>query len=35
MSHETNIRRIRGVHNALGELRDQVVYVGGAPFHSI
>lgn len=30
MSHQTNISRIRAVHNALGDLRDQVVYVGGA-----
>ncbi len=30
MSHQTNISRIRAVHNALGDLRDQVVFVGGA-----
>jgi predicted nucleotidyltransferase len=30
MNHQTNITRIRAVHNALGDLRDQVVYVGGA-----
>jgi predicted nucleotidyltransferase len=30
MSHQTNITRIRAVHNALGDLRDQVVFVGGA-----
>ncbi len=30
MSHQTNITRIRAVSNALGDLRDQVVFVGGA-----
>src|SRR6185437_2224728 len=30
MSHRTNITRIRAVSNALGELRDKVVFVGGA-----
>lgn len=30
MSHRTNITRIRAVSNALGELRDNVVFVGGA-----
>jgi len=30
MSHSTNITRIRAVSNALGKLRDQVVFVGGA-----
>lgn len=29
MSHQTNITRIRAVHLALGDLRDQVVFVGG------
>jgi predicted nucleotidyltransferase len=30
MSHQINITRIRAVSNALGELKDQVVFVGGA-----
>jgi predicted nucleotidyltransferase len=30
MSHRENITRIKAVYNALGELRDQVVFVGGA-----
>jgi predicted nucleotidyltransferase len=30
MSHQTNITRIRAVSNALGELKNQVVFVGGA-----
>lgn len=30
MSHQTNITRIRAVSNALGDLKDQVVFVGGA-----
>lgn len=30
MSHQTNVTRIRAVSNALGELRDEVVFVGGA-----
>lgn len=30
MSHRTNITRIRAVSNALGKLRDKVVFVGGA-----
>ena len=30
MSHQTNITRIRSVSNALGDLRDKVVFVGGA-----
>lgn len=30
MSHQIHISRLRAVHNALGELRDQVVFVGGA-----
>ncbi len=30
MSHEINIDRIKKLHNALGELRNQVVFVGGA-----
>lgn len=30
MSHQTNVTRIKAVHHALGELRDSVVYVGGA-----
>jgi hypothetical protein len=30
MSHQTNITRIRAVNNALGELRKEVVLVGGA-----
>ncbi len=30
MSHQTNITRIRAVSNALGDLRDRVVFVGGA-----
>lgn len=30
MSHQTNITRIRAVNNALGDLRNNVVFVGGA-----
>ena len=30
MSHLTNIVRIRAVNNALGTLKDKVVFVGGA-----
>ena len=30
MSHQTNVTRIRAVSNALGELRNEVVFVGGA-----
>lgn len=30
MSHHTNITRIKGVHNALGELKNSVAFVGGA-----
>lgn len=30
MSHQANIARIRAVSNALGPLKDQVVFVGGA-----
>ena len=30
MSHQTNITRIRAVNNALGDLRNDVVFVGGA-----
>jgi predicted nucleotidyltransferase len=30
MSHQTNITRIRAVNNALGDLREEVVFVGGA-----
>ncbi len=30
MSHRLNIIRIKGVYNALGELKDSVVFVGGA-----
>jgi predicted nucleotidyltransferase len=30
MSHKQNITRIKAVHNALGPLKDQVVFVGGA-----
>lgn len=30
MSHYINITRIKAVNNALGELRDRVVFVGGA-----
>jgi len=30
MSHHINITRIKAVNNALGELRDKVVFVGGA-----
>jgi predicted nucleotidyltransferase len=30
MSHQTNITRIRAVSNALGNLREEVVFVGGA-----
>ncbi len=32
MSDQTNIIRIKGVYKALGELGDQVVFVGGATF---
>ncbi len=30
MSHQRNLVRIKGVYNALGELRDTVAFVGGA-----
>jgi predicted nucleotidyltransferase len=30
MSHQKNVLRIKAVHNALGSLRNDVVYVGGA-----
>src|SRR5215204_6006107 len=30
MSHKINITRIKAVSNALGELKDKVVFVGGA-----
>jgi predicted nucleotidyltransferase len=30
MSHQSNITRIKAVSNALGELKNQVVFVGGA-----
>lgn len=30
MSHEINITRIKALYNALGELKDKVVFVGGA-----
>lgn len=30
MSHHTNVVRIKAVANALRELNDQVVYIGGA-----
>lgn len=30
MSHQANITRIKAVSNALGSLKDQVVFVGGA-----
>jgi predicted nucleotidyltransferase len=30
MSHQTNITRIKAVSNALGQIKDQVVFVGGA-----
>jgi predicted nucleotidyltransferase len=30
VSHQTNITRIRAVSNALGDLRNEVVFVGGA-----
>jgi len=30
MNHNKNITRIKSVHNALGDLRDKVVFVGGA-----
>ena len=30
MSHQENITRIRAVRNALGDLKDDVVFVGGA-----
>ena len=30
MSHQTNLLRIKAVHDALGSLRDDVVFVGGA-----
>lgn len=30
MSHQNNITRIKAVANALGDLKDKVVFVGGA-----
>lgn len=30
MSHQENITRIKTVYNALGPLKDKVVFVGGA-----
>ena len=30
MNHNVNITRIKAVHHHLGELRNKVVYVGGA-----
>jgi hypothetical protein len=30
MSHHENITRIKAVYNALGDLREDVVFVGGA-----
>lgn len=30
MSHRENLLRIKAVYNALGELADEVVFVGGA-----
>jgi Nucleotidyl transferase AbiEii toxin, Type IV TA system len=30
MSHQRNLLRIKAVHNALGDLKDDVVFVGGA-----
>jgi hypothetical protein len=30
MSHIHNVSRIKAVHKALGDLRDKVVFVGGA-----
>ncbi|MES2701960.1 MAG: nucleotidyl transferase AbiEii/AbiGii toxin family protein [Bacteroidota bacterium] len=30
MSHQINITRIKGVHHALGELNETIVFVGGA-----
>jgi hypothetical protein len=30
MSHQINLLRIKAVHDALGSLRDDVVFVGGA-----
>jgi predicted nucleotidyltransferase len=30
MSHEINVNRIRSLYNALGDLKDKVVFVGGA-----
>lgn len=30
MSHHINITRIKSVYNALGDLKDKVVFVGGA-----
>ena len=30
MSHHINVTRIKAINNALGELRDKVVFVGGA-----
>lgn len=30
MSHQKNITRMKAVYNALGALKDQVVFVGGA-----
>ena len=29
-NHQNNLTRIKAVYNALGHLRDQVVFVGGA-----
>lgn len=30
MGHQNNITRIKAIHNALGQLGQEVVYVGGA-----
>jgi hypothetical protein len=30
MSHHENIMRIKAIYNALGPLKDKVVFVGGA-----
>jgi len=30
MNHNSNITRIKAVHNALGDLKDKVVFIGGA-----
>ncbi len=30
MSHQINLLRIKAVHTALGDLREKVIYVGGA-----